>query len=258
MKTKSALFTGVALFGSLIFISGLAAHTTVVKKNTPDNFYSNAEPDGVSSVVNDFAIPHGCNGEAVIASSMLFPNGEDPVIEDQNGNPVEPSDLFGELEPDNNVVMGPKPAQNANWKSQSVLKGPVPLHYNHGIKDMDVRAFQYKGGNLPPDFLGLLPWRATFGAIREDSCLREIVLRIPIVNYCQRHPSSAARMDAWIGRFTEMFNDPATVSVGWWPQMSIVNTDFDEAACAGQEKTYKVSPSDADIDFFLSIQSFKP
>lgn len=257
MSARSALFTSVALLSSIAFTGGLSAHTTVVKKNTPDGYYTTAEPDGAKSIVNSFSIPHGCNGEAIIATSMLFPNGVDPVIEDQYGNPVAVEDLFGELEPNNNIVMGPKPALNANWKFQEVLTGAVPLHYNHGMKDTDARAFTFSGGNLPQEFLGLLPWRATFGAIKEDSCLREIVLRIPIVNYCQRHPSSPARMDAWIGRFTEMFDDPATVSVGWWPQMTIVNTDFDEAAC-GEGMVYKASPSDADIDFYLSIQSFKP
>lgn len=257
MNARSILFAGVALFSTLAVTGDLVAHTTVVKKSTPDDYYTNAEPDGARSVVNSFSIPHGCNGEAIVATSMLFPNGENPVIEDQYGNPVAPAELFEELEPNNNIVMGPKPALNANWKFQEALTGPVPLHYNHGMKDMDVRSFIYKGGNLPHGFLGLLPWRATFGAIREESCLREIVLRMPIVNYCQRHPSSPARMDAWIGRLTEIFNDPAVVSAGWWPQMSIVNTDFDEAAC-GEGKVYKVSPSDADIDFYLSIQSFKP
>lgn len=257
MKAKFSVITCAALLFSVGLAGGAAAHTTVVKKNTPDDFYVAAEPDGAKSVVNSFSIPHGCNGETIIATSMLFPNGADPVIEDRYGNPVEPATLFGELEPNNNIVMGPKPAIDANWKFQEMLSGPVSLHYNHGMKDADVRSFVYRGGNLPNGFMALLPWRATFGAIRAESCLREIVMRMPIVNYCQRSPSSPARMDAWIGRLTEMFNDPATVSVGWWPQMSVVNTDFDAAAC-GEGEVYKVSPSDADIDFYLSIQSFKP
>lgn len=257
MHAKTTTFAALAFLFSILHVGGLSAHTTVVKKSTPDNYYVAAEPDGATSIVNSFSIPHGCGEEAVIASAMLFPNGADPVVEDRYGNPVEPADLFDELEPLNNVVMGPKPALNANWKFQEVLTGPVPLHSNHGMKDADVRAFTFSGGSLSPDFMGLVPWRASFGAIREDSCLREIVLRIPIVNYCQRHPSSPDRMDAWIGRLTEIFNDPEVVSIGWWPEMTIVNTDFDQAAC-GEGKVYKVSPSDADIDFYLSIQSFKP
>lgn len=257
MNAKSTLFASVALFTVAGLFGSAGAHTTVVKKNTPDDYYITAEPDGASSIVNSFSIPHGCDGEPVVATSMLFPNGTDPVIEDGLGNPVPANELFDELEPENNVVMGPKPALNANWKSQEVLRGPVPLHYNHGLKDEDVRAFHFTGGDLSPDFLGLIPWRASFGAIKEDSCLREIVMRIPIVNYCGRHPSAPDRMDAWIGRLTAEFDDPATVSVGWWPQMSIVNTDFDQAAC-GDGKVLVVSPSDADIDYYLSIRSFKP
>lgn len=257
MKTRSALFVIAALFAAAIVAGDLTAHTTVVKKNTPDGYHAIAEPDGAKSVVNQFSIPHGCDGETIIASAMLFPNGGESVIEDQDGNPVSMNELYDELEPRNNVVMGPKPALNANWKFQEVRTGPVPEHNNHGLKGADVRAFVYKGGKLRPEFLGLLPWRATFAAIKDDSCLREIVLRIPIVNYCQRRPSSDARMDAWIGRLTAKFNDPALVSTGWWPQMSIVNTNFDEAKC-GDGKVFKVSPSDDDIDRFLPITSFKP
>lgn len=54
-----------------------------------------------------------------------------------------------------------------------------------------------------------------------------------------------------------MFDDTEVVSVGFWPYMSITNTSFDEATC-GEGSSYKVSPTDEDIDTFLPIKSFKP
>ena len=54
------------IFLSVFSIAGnLLAHTTVRPKNTPDNYYQRSEPDGASSVINDFTIPHGCNGVVV-------------------------------------------------------------------------------------------------------------------------------------------------------------------------------------------------
>lgn len=255
------LFNSIA--GSVLFVStlfaasGVMAHTTVVPKNTPDRYYQRTEPDGAAGVLNDFAIAHGCNGRPVIASAMLFPNGPDMVIEDQDGSPVEADELFSELEPLNNLVMAPKPVQIAEWQKIEVLKTETRPYSSHGVHTEDVRAFHYTGGSVPDYMVGILPWRASFAAVREDSCVREIQVRIPIVNYCERNPNSPSRLDAWIGRTTELFDDPDLVSVGFWPTITIINTDFNEAVC-GEGIVYKVSPTDEDIDSLLLIPSFKP
>jgi uncharacterized protein YcnI len=233
------------------------AHTTVVPKNTPDDYYVRAEPDGAKSVLNTMSIAHGCNGADTIAQSLVFPNGEHVVVQDKDGNLVDEEVLFNELKTNNNLIMGPKPAVDANWKQQFVKKGATRTYYNHGIRTADTRAFHYEGGRIPNDFVGLMQWRASFADLKDDSCVKEIQVRIPIVNYCERSPSSPARLDAWIGRLTPTFNDPGVVSVGFWPQITIVNKSFDAASC-GDGIRYFVSPTDEDIDTFLPIQSFKP
>ncbi len=267
MNAKYTLLAGATLCAAVMFSTGLAAHTTVVKKRAPDGdggfSYQASEPDGAKSVLNTFAIPHGCKPGylPIVASAVLFPNGENVVIEDQDGYWVDPEFLNDVLEGPTPLVIGPRPAQEAEWKFQDVRSGPVLRHNNHGWKTTDVRAFIYEGGNLPNGYMGLLRWRATFAKIEDDSCVKEIVLRIPIVNYCTRHPSAADRMDDWIGRPTPVFDDPQA-SPGWWPQMSIVNTGYsgiDEFGdSCGEGIVLKVSPSDEDIDSFLPIDSFKP
>lgn len=257
MRLFNGLAGGVFFLSILFHASTVLAHTTVLPKNTPDKYYQRTEPDGASGVVNEFAIAHGCNGKPVIASSMLFPNGRDMVIEDQDGRIVEVEELFNELEPLNNLVMGAKPAEAAEWKKIEVIKTATREYYNHGLQTEDVRAFHYSGGNLPDYMVGLLPWRASFAAIRAGSCVREIQVRIPIVNYCERNPNSPDRLDAWIGRTTELFNDPELVSVGFWPMITIINTGFDASVCDGGT-VYKVSPTDEDIDSLLPIPTFKP
>jgi hypothetical protein len=258
MNKRTLCIHGCILL-SIITISGnLLAHTTVRPKNTPDAFYQRSEPDGASSVVNDFVIPHGCNGASIVATAMVFPNGEHVVVEDQDGMLIEDEMLFNELEMQNNLVMSPKPAQDANWKLIDVVTGPTREFYSHGVRTEDVRGFHYTGGNLPNTLLGILSWRASFANIKDSSCVKAIDVRIPIVNYCGRNPNSPARMDAWVGRTTPVFNDSEVlVRSGWWPYLTITNTSFDETAC-GEGVTYKVSPTDEDIDTFLPIKSFKP
>lgn len=257
MRIGKVIAISVFLLSTLSQTSSVFAHTTVLPKNTPDDYYQRTEPDGASSVVNDFSIAHGCNGRPVIATAMLFPNGEDMVIEDQDGNVVDVDVLFNELKPQNNLVMGPKPAQVATWKRIRVIRGETREYYNHGLHTDDVRAFQYSGGKLPDYMVGLLPWRASFADIKDDSCVKEIQVRIPIVNYCNRNPYSPARMDAWIGRLTDLFDDPEVVSVGFWPMVTIINKNFDAEVCE-EGTVFKVSPTDEDIDSLLLIKTFKP
>ncbi len=246
-----------AILAVVTMTSQVWAHTTVLPKNTPDDYYVRAEPDGAKSVVNTISIAHGCNGKATIAQALVFPNGEHVIVQDEHGNVVDEELLFNELKPNNNLIMGPKPALDANWKFQSVKKSSTRAYYNHGMRTEDIRAFHYRGGRVPDDFVGLVQWRASFADIKDDSCVKEIQVRIPIVNYCTRSRRSPARLDAWIGRLTPVFNDPEVVSVGFWPQITIVNQSFDAASC-GEGVRYFVSPTDEDIDTFLPMRSFKP
>jgi len=253
---------GLVLFAASAVASSAFAHTTIVKKNTPDEFAVRTDLAGTSSVLNHISIPHGCNDTSVKAMTVLFPNGADPVVEDQEGNPVDPADFFDHFMENNNIVMGPKPTQTITWKRVNVLEGPVPQYSNHGIRDSDVRAFTYHEGKLPTYLLGLYPWRQTYGKIKEEKvCLEKMELRIPIVNYCTRSKRAENRVDAWIGRLTAKFNDPAVVSVGFWPTLDIANPYYDEASCAkagGAPYYYKVSPSDTDIDHFLPFRNYWP
>jgi len=257
MRKLNWVFHGCVFLSVFSITGSLLAHTTVRPKNTPDDYYQRSEPDGARSVVNDFIIAHGCNGEPVVATAMVFPNGEQLIVEDQYGTQIDDEVLFNELEMQNNLVMGPKPAQDANWKKIDVVTGPTREFYSHGVKTEDVRGFHYMGGKIPNELIGILSWRASFANIKDDSCVKAIDVRIPIANYCRHSAKSPARMDVWLGRTTEVFDDPEVVSIGFWPYLTITNTSFDEAAC-GEGVVYKVSPTDEDIDTFLPIKSFKP
>lgn len=194
---------------------------------------------------------------------MLFPNGRYVVAEDQDGNVVSGLDVYAALEDKNNLVMGPKPARDANWDVQRMKRGPVPVFSNHGDNDNDVRAFVYEEGKIRNEILSLSRWRAKFAEIKDNSCVEAIEVRIPIVNYC-KHDHSEARIDAWVGRPTAVFNDDngEVLSNGFWPKITIINTGYTGEDAFGVEcakaLTYKVSPSDADIDRYMPLESFYP
>lgn len=255
MKKRIA---GVLMVGSMVFSGNVFAHTTVLTKNTPSGFETRDNLEGKTSL-NQFNISHGCDGKPVKAQGIVFPNGHDDIaIRVDTGDPVALADHF-----EGNAVMGPKPAMdNRIFKRQSVAVGDVPEHNNHGIKTEDVRAFHYWKGNLPNEFIGLIPWRGTYPKFKADSCAKSLRVDIAIANYCRRtrDEDQDDRADIWIGRLTSKFDDPDVVSEGFWPFLSVVR-DLENnplpAAC-GDGMDLRVTPSDESIDEFLPIRGYWP
>ena len=255
LKTYSPL---LAILGSIVFSGSVIAHTTVLTKNTPDGFETRDNLEGTTTV-NHFSIAHGCDGKPVKAQSIVFPNGHDDIaVRTDTGEEVDLRDhIIG------NAVMAPRPAlDNRIFKKQRVAVGDVPEHDNRGLKTEDVRAFKYKQGHLPNEFIGLIPWRGTFPKFKEDSCATTLRVDIAIANYCTRSQceDDDNRADIWIGRLTRKFDDPDVVSEGFWPFLNVVrdreNNPIPEEC--GDGFGLRVTPSDQSIDKFLPIRGYWP
>lgn len=260
-RTKTLFVIGMAT----IAIAGNAmAHTTVLKKNTPDDWGSRNELEGSSSSISAFTIPHGCSSpdrilgpSPVRAQSAVWPNGENAIaINQDTGDTVV---LANEI--DGNAVMSPKPVQDHNiFKKIYVAKGSVPTFFSHGAKTEDVRAFHYKGGKLDVDLLGVVPYRVSYPRFKESSCAAKMRVNIAIANYCTKSSSKDNRADIWIGDLTGKFNDPDVVSVGFWPHVMVVrdleNNPLPESCADGY--TLEVTPSDESIDEYLPVRGFWP
>ena len=248
----------VAILGTMLVSGNAMAHTTVLSKNTPTDYSSRDELEGTSGL-NNFSIPHGCDGQPVRAMSIVFPNDSTATAErSDTGESVVLSDHIT-----GNAVMGASPAVNSLFKKIKTLEGTVPAFTSHGAeKTEDVRAFVYSGGTLKDGFTGLIPWRATFPTFKSDSCATALTVYIAIANYCTKSTSKDKddRADIWIGRLTEKFDDEDIVSVGFWPYLRVVRdleTNPLPGDC-GEGYEIGVYPSDESIDEFLPIDGYWP
>jgi len=248
----------VAILGTMIISGNAMAHTTVLSKNTPTDYSSRDELEGTTGL-NNFSIPHGCDGQPVRAMSIVFPNDSTAIAErSDTGESVNLSDHIT-----GNAVMDASPAVNSLFKKINKLAGTVPSFTSHGEeKTEDTRAFVYTGGTLKDGFTGLIPWRSTFPTFKSDSCATALTVYIAIANYCTKSTSEDKddRADIWIGRLTEKFDDEDVVSVGFWPYLKVVrdleNNPLPEDCGEGYE--ISVYPSDESIDEYLPIDGYWP
>ena len=248
----------VAILGTMIISGNAMAHTTVLSKNTPTDYSSRDELEGTTGL-NNFSIPHGCDGQSVRAMSIVFPNDSTATAErSDTGESVVLSDHIT-----GNAVMDASPAVNSLFKKINKLTGTVPSFTSHGEeKTEDTVAFVYSGGTLKDGFTGLIPWRATFPTFKSDSCATALTVYIAIANYCTKSTSEDKddRADIWIGRLTEKFDDEDIVSVGFWPYLRVVRdleTNPLPGDC-GEGYEIGVYPSDESIDEFLPIDGYWP
>ena len=237
------------------------AHTTVLKKNTPDGWAERVELEGTSTVSAN-TISHGCsfNGsptKKVTAQAVVWPNGYDAIaVRSDTGEEVYLADeIIG------NAVIGPKPVQDRNiFKKTKVKTGDVPPYNNHGLKTSDIRAFHYTKGKLQTDLLGVVPYSAGYPKFKADSCATKLKIQFAIANYCTHSKKAPDRADVWAGELTPEFNDPNVVSVGFWPHVNVmrdmVNNKPDDTCGDGYEIV--VTPSAGAIDEFLPIKGYWP
>lgn len=239
------------------------AHTTIAPKNTPAGYGERSELEGSSSVFHSFSIPHGCAGDgypvpqAITAMSIVFPNGADAVAVDSASN--ESVQLSDHVE--GNAIMSPRPVQdNRVFADMATKKGSVPEFNSHGLKSTDVSAFHFWNGSLNPDFVGLVPFRASFPSFKSESCVSKLTVRMAIANYCTFSQNKSNRADIWMGELTDKYDDESVVSTGFWPRLDVVR-DLENnplPASCGEGTTIEVQPSSDAIDALLPLNGYWP
>ncbi len=256
MFTLKKQIAAIGILAAMAFSATAQAHTTVLAKNTPDEYNSRNELEGTTGV-NHFSLPHGCDGNPVEAQSIIFPNGENAVAV-RKDDPNIIVDLSNEIV--GNAIMSPKPVKNDTaFKKTETLNGQV-APFGDSDATEDTRAFVFTKADLKADDLALIPWRARFPQFKSESCAMALTVNIGIANYCTKSRDDAGRADIWIGRLTTLFDDPDVVSVDFWPFLRVVrdqkNNPMDESCGDGFE--ISVTPSDGSMDEFLPIAGFWP
>lgn len=262
MKPKNVSVIATTLLA--IFSSSIVwSHTTIVSKNTPDGYAVRAEMEGTSSVLNQIGISHGCAGAShdgylsVKAMSVVLPNAVDAIAtRADTGEVLVLSDNI-----DGNAIMSTKPVQDTRiFSSMAVKKGNVPEFNSHGLRTTDVTALHYWGGELNPDFLGLVPFRASFPRFKAASCAVKMTVRMAIANYCSSSTSDDNRADIWMGELTDKYNDESVVSSGFWPAITVLRDVENNPLPTDCEKGFEllVTPSADQIDGLLPLNGYWP
>ncbi len=243
MKNIIACFL-MALFAAIS--QGAFAHTTIADQGTAGiNLYTN------------ISIPHGCGHltkpgiiKEVKAMSVVFPNSTDSIATVAGtGEPV----LM------NTVITGAIGGRGVF--SVSFIQDKDVFETTEVIVDAagNKHGIHYMNGFLDTLLTGFLPFRATLPAFIPGSCAKKITARVGIANYCTGG-TGVVRSDVWIGKLTPLFNDPAVVSVGFWPAL-VINRDLVKSpldASCGEGFDVILEPSSDDIDAILPIPGFNP
>lgn len=244
-KMKRVAIGSLTIFGAS---QGVFAHTTIQASSVDEG----------SRVVTAFQVPHGCETATddkflpVIAQSALFPNGNAVIA--FRTDTSEPVDL-------STIVVGGIPGAGLVGLSPALIQNNDVFTRLRERKDASgrERGFKWTHGSLQTDLMGLLPFRITAPVIQPTSCAKNLLMRVAVANFCSKSQTALSRADIWIGRLTRLFDDPAVVSVGFWPTISVnrKSTNALDPSCgAGFEVA--VEPTDADIDRLLPIKTFWP
>lgn len=242
MTKKTILFS---LFLMLFGVNSLAFAHTVIRDQAVEG----------ETLYTDVAIGHGCGfGDkpslGVIAQSVVFPNGPLAIITRADTGAAIP---LGDV-----LVGGQHSAGLINpgaIQDNDVFSSNVELTDETGV----VRAIHYRDGFLDPTLTGLLPVRFSGVTFVEESCVTKVRARIGIANWCH-HRAGNRRVDVWIGKATEVFNDLDVVSIDFWPVLTI-NRDLAAnplPESCGEGFEVIVEPSNEAINQYLPLAGFIP
>lgn len=128
------------------------------------------------------------------------------------------------------------------------------------MKNTDVQALHYWDGELHPDFVGQVPFRASFPTFKTESCAVKLTVNMAVANYCTFSADKSNRADIWMGALTDKYADEAVVSVGFWPRLDVVR-DLESNPVpegCGEGIALAVQPASDSIDALLPLNGYWP
>lgn len=246
------------LLGTALVVFGpsSSAHTTIA-----DSAVTEGERTYTAAT-----IPHGCDGTPVRAMSMIWPTGDNPVALDHLGNAVDLADHFVNIDHSGN----PSPLASGSGVPISPRyvqdKNAFRTITNTDDSNGDRVGATHNFGYLQSDLTAWVPFRMSPPHFKDTSCATSAVVKVGILNGCNKSQTDPARVDAWVGVLTTKYNDPTVVSVGFWPRVTVsrdlVNnphpSGFDVADCPDGELTLDIRANDQQIDDYLGIPGYWP
>ncbi len=243
---------------------------------------------------NALNLSHGCDGNGdsathnsknLIATSVIFPNADDPAMAVITKLDASTGAAIGNLDDLSNDIEGvtaghgfiglglgqvqPNLFPNFIPKiDKNTLVGQHATPLNRGFSTHNGKP--YASAPIWQEVTSssaLAPFRVGPVSFKTTSCALSLKVRVASINYCEKgikNKNDPARADVWIGHMTSKFNDPVVMPYtqeeldagkSYWPTMTItrnLTTNPLPAECgAGYNLT--IEPADADIDANLPI-----
>lgn len=229
--------------------SAAFAHLNIAREDAVAVAGSRQYKEG-SSAFLDVNISHDCsdadgNHYATTGVTMVLPNEVSvpgAITMDRSGN-VYPA----------NAIMSIKQRINHTFKKNIVMKGAVDEFYNHGPRNEDVRALKWLRGKVDNDHYDNLELKASFPKIDPESCLAEIKMYFPTVQYCK-----GGYKIAWVGdentkygTAAEPMNPKTRVTETYAASVSVLRTSELPNECGNDGETVEIRPSTEDINKYL-------
>ncbi len=258
MNLKKQFCKVAAVCAVTVASAPLFAHVNIA----PENVFSLGDSsrqylEGKSAFVS-LNLPHSCSD----ASHTNYYPTTDVVVILPNTPAALPSEFYTSDHQGNlhgaNAVMGTKARVSRNWRRVKVVKGTVDAFYSHGLKTEDARAIKWLRGRVDNDHYDNLEIKTRFPKIDPASCVGELRVEVPAVQYCTH-----GYVTAWIGT-TGSANFPADgpklrLEETYVPYFKVVrdvaNNPYPATCPVDADgnvvpETRTVRPSDADIDAF--------
>ena len=233
-KSTSSAFVAIGL---IVAASQVSAHTRLQAPQIAEG----------ARVYNNVVVAHGCEGQNVIATTTVFPDGVDSTVL-VDGNPYN----------------GPI-SDFINWGNlnQKVLSRDV---FTNEAEKMDesgtnVVGFWVRDGqSLPATYTALFPFRTSAVVFESASCAKSVKIVLGIADIC-KNTNMAGFTDLTVNLWTPAvgsnfdgpglhgYNSPATLTVN----RDLANNPLD-AAC-GDGSVVELIPSAAQLNRDMPIKN---
>ncbi|MDO9311038.1 MAG: hypothetical protein Q7T85_05020 [Nitrosomonas sp.] len=200
---------------------------------------------GGTNVANNVVISHGCGeGTNVIASSIVFPDGEDSTVK-VNGV----------------VTASPITDFISNWgnRNQKILNHSIFAQEDEKNDALgNVIGFWVRGGKVPDYYTAFVPFRTSAVVIEPTSCAASVKIVLGIADICKvtnKAGFADGKLNLWTpavgsdydGPGMHGFNSPATLTV----TRDLVNNPLDASCGAGD--AIELIPSAAQLNRDMPI-----
>lgn len=232
-RSKRSVFV---VIGLIVTTSQVSAHTRLQVPQITEG----------ARIYNNVVVGHGCEGQNVIATTTVFPNGVDStILVDGNAysGPISDFINWGNL--------------NQKVVSRDVFTNQAEKYDESGN---NVVGFSDRDGSLPATMIGLFPFRTSAVVFEPASCAKSVKIVVAIADICKNTNIggfAGLTVNLWTPAVGSNFDGPGLHSYNS-PATLTVNRDLTanplDASC-GEGSAVELIPSAAQLNRDMPIKN---